>query len=684
MSDRYDRDGYASDYYADDDSGDGQYGSYGRSSRARDDYSSRGRSASYERDAYSSSSYANAPAASRRAGYSDYSSYSDDTLTSYGRGRSSRQSASAGAGAYRSSDGVSYRSAGTYRSPDAYRGTGEGSYRASGASGASDTYRSSDAGTYRSSSRSSARTYDSGQETARQRVQARTSRTSQQGGRAAYAGQATRSTRGTHSERTTRTDQTSRTTRASSRAEQTSRTSARAEQPTRTSRASHAASAQDYSYAEPKKKRNILKIALIAVAAVVVVAGIGIAIYLNTISSNMHAGVTQDLRNALVETDMSKEPFYMLLIGSDGSQQRDEEEGYGGISRSDSMMLARVDAPNKKVTLVSLHRDTMTDMGEYGVNKLNAAHAFGGAALTVETVAKLCDVDISHYAEINFDAFVAVVDAIGGVEVDVPISFEDEDAGGSLEAGVQVLDGEQALILCRARHAFDEMVGDADLIRAANQRMVLGAIAHKLLESDVATIANTVRVVSEYVTTDLEINDLIGLAQALQGFDPGYDLYSGMQPVEAMYEDDIWWAVTSEPDWTNMMARVKQGLPPVTESEIDEATGTVMATAGTGAIDTSVHGMRISVRNGTDRSGLGAEAAGVLQKAGYTNINFGNANSTDWKETVVVCKSEAQEADGWQIVKDLGQGKVIENDGDFLIEGSFLVIVGADWKSPSS
>ncbi len=75
---------------------------------------------------------------------------------------------------------------------------------------------------------------------------------------------------------------------------------------------------------------------------------------------------------------------------------------------------------SKKVTLVSLHRDTMVDMGEYGVNKLNAAHVFGGPALSVQTVSKLAGVDISHYAEINFDGFRDIVDALGGIEVDVP------------------------------------------------------------------------------------------------------------------------------------------------------------------------------------------------------------------------------------------------------------------------
>ncbi|MCG5014988.1 LCP family protein, partial [Collinsella aerofaciens] len=89
------------------------------------------------------------------------------------------------------------------------------------------------------------------------------------------------------------------------------------------------------------------------------------------------------------------------------------------------------------------------------------------------------------------DGFKDIVDALGGVEVDVPMEIDDEDAGGHLDAGLQTLSGDQALILCRSRHAYDEY-GDGDSYRAANQRLVLSAIAKKILSADVATMASTV------------------------------------------------------------------------------------------------------------------------------------------------------------------------------------------------
>ena len=198
----------------------------------------------------------------------------------------------------------------------------------------------------------------------------------------------------------------------------------------------------------------------------------------------------------------------MLLIGADKSEDREASGEYGGAYRTDSMILARVDPKEKEVTLISIPRDTRINLPGYGEQKINAAYAFGAASLAVDTVSDLADVPISHYAEIDFDGFKAVVDALGGIEVDVPMEINDDMAGGHVDAGLQTLNGEQALILCRSRHNYDD-IGNGDAIRAANQRLVLSAIMEKAMNSDVATITNTVSTLAEYVTTDYSVTGLV-------------------------------------------------------------------------------------------------------------------------------------------------------------------------------
>lgn len=429
---------------------------------------------------------------------------------------------------------------------------------------------------------------------------------------------------------------------------------------------------------------------VIAAILVVCLGGAGVAFaYYNGISANLHEGVTDDLRDQLVKTDLANEPFYMLLMGTDGSNDRSASAEYEGDQfRSDSLILARIDPVDNKVTLVSIHRDTLVDMGEYGQNKINAAHAIGGAALTVKTVSELAGVPISHYAEINFDGFRDIVNALGGVDVDVPMEIDDIDAGGYLAQGQQTLDGDQALILCRARHAYDDY-GDGDTYRAANQRLVLSAIAKKILSADIGTMASTVTALSEYVTTDLEITDIIGLAQAMQGLDPASDIYSAMEPTTSAYVDGGWYEYTNTTAWKTMMDRINKGLPPTEEDVVDEYSGTVLATTGNGQVGgsdtpgtvatTEPRTGNIVIKNGNGIAGAASVAAEKLEGVGYT-VETGNANDFDYSQTIVIYNYANQANEAKEIATTIGVGKAQLNDGTYAFTGDFLVVLGSDWS----
>ena len=438
--------------------------------------------------------------------------------------------------------------------------------------------------------------------------------------------------------------------------------------------------------APQKKKASIGKRIALALLILLLLVGGGVAICINVISGNLHKGVTQDVRDALVKTEYSKEPFCMLLLGTDESQERATDETYGGSFRSDSMMLARIDCPNKKVTLISLERDTLLDMGDAGWQKLNAASAIGGPAYAIEMVSKMAhDTPISHYALIDFDGFCDVVNALGGIDVDVPIEIDDDDAGGYLAAGPQTLNGDQALILCRSRHAYEEY-GSGNSYRSANQRMVLSAIAQKILASDIGTIASTVGTLSKYLSTDLGINDIIGIAQALRGLDMSSDMYTAMQPTTSLYEDGMWYNTCDEPEWKEMLDRVNQGLPP-TETDVVDATGTVLATTGSGQ---SLGGSSaneflnkksgtVVIRNGGAPAGSGGKVGEVIAAMGYTT-DIANANSSDFDETVIVYQAADKRSEAMEIAQAMGIGRVVKNDaGEYLMNGDFLVVLGSDY-----
>ena len=473
---------------------------------------------------------------------------------------------------------------------------------------------------------------------------------------------------------------------SSSRSRETRPTQSERRQQTNRNRThtSDSTTSRSYAVREARTQRKKSKLPIIGGVVLVVLLAIGIGVfkYISTISDNLHQGITDDVRDVLVETKYAEEPFYMLLMGTDKSQAR-EEEGTYGVYRSDSMMLCRVDCVNKKVSIISLQRDTLVDMGEYGMQKLNAASLIGGPSYAIEKINELAGVQISHFAMVDFDGFEAIVDAVGGVEVDVPIEINDPDAGGYVAAGKQVLTGEQALILCRSRHTYDSY-GAGDNYRAANQRMVLSALANKILGADLATIASSVTTLSQYVTTDFELTDIVGLAQAMRGIDMTSDIYTAMQPTESVYENGMWYDVTIEDEWKTMMDRVNQGLSP-TEGDIVDPTGTVLASSGSGSqiggssanVYTNVKSGSVTVYNGNGKPGASSAGASVIANMGYTT-ETGNAQSYDYEHTLVIFNDVARRSEAEEIAQQLGAGCLILNNGAYQFSSDFLVIVGAD------
>ena len=216
-------------------------------------------------------------------------------------------------------------------------------------------------------------------------------------------------------------------------------------------------------YAERARQRRrgrvIRRGLLIGVLGVLLVGVVTAGAWVTSLMSRLNDGevITSDLLATLTDSDVTREPFYMLLLGTDG---RPGEETY----RTDSIILARVDPTDKEVTLISIPRDTAY-VYQGSTVKINAVFSYGGSDDMVQAVNDLCGVQISEYAEINFDGLKALVDAVGGIDIYVPEGdgVDDPEAGPVvIEPGQQHMDGEAALTFCRARHQFAD--GDYTLL----------------------------------------------------------------------------------------------------------------------------------------------------------------------------------------------------------------------------
>ena len=334
--------------------------------------------------------------------------------------------------------------------------------------------------------------------------------------------------------------------------------------------------------------RAVARVTLLGLL-VAVVAFVAFAIpYVIRVNSNLQneERITEELREALTLTEEREpdDPFYMLLMGIDRDEGRTESAEYGADDsnyRSDSIMLVRVDPKTPSVTLVSIHRDTWVELGEYGMQKINAAFTFGGPAYMVETVEKLAGVEISHYAEVDMDGFASIVNQLGGITVNLGVDVYDPYYTGlDLKAGEQEINGYTAALLCRARHAYDSY-GDGDVYRAANQRAVISAIVKKILKSDPVTMASTVETLSHYVNTDFDVATILDLASQFRKLDVDNNVWSGMCPTAGYYDESlgVWYEELQVDAWNEMMERVKAGLPPLAEGEEDQTAGIAASSA---------------------------------------------------------------------------------------------------------
>lgn len=400
---------------------------------------------------------------------------------------------------------------------------------------------------------------------------------------------------------------------------------------------------------------------LIAVG-VVVAAIAGYTAYINgRLQSN-----DAELLASLKQSD-ENEPFYMLLMGVDSDEERQAE---GDTGRSDSIMLVRVDPVNVKVTMVSIHRDTLVNISGYGNSKINAAYAYGGKALMVQTVSQFAGVDISHYAEVDFNSFSKIVDAIGGIEVTLPMDVYDPDYTGlDLKAGPQTLDGNTALLLCRCRHAYDAY-NDGDQYRAAAQRMVITAMVKKILSSDAATMVSAITQLSGSVTTDMDVSSILSLAAKMKGLDFDNDVQTAINPTTSAYINGIWYEKSNSSEWKTMMARVDAGESPTTDSSD--------SSSGDGSDDDQQETGSVQVLNCTGTSGLAARLASRLGQLGY-NATATDGGKRDNTTTTVYYNGSANQSKAEALARHLGDSvSAQKNDGTYSTSYDMVVVVGDD------
>ncbi|WP_235019929.1 LCP family protein [Ruania rhizosphaerae] len=221
----------------------------------------------------------------------------------------------------------------------------------------------------------------------------------------------------------------------------------------------------------PSRRRRVRRRRILTVVALLLVLAlawpIGLLVWAN--SQINHVAATND--------DLSTDGTTYLLAGSDSREDSGLTGDTTGGERTDTIILLTA-PPSGTASLISIPRDTFVDIPGYGPNKINAAYAYGGPGLLVDSVQTLTGIEVDHYVEIGMGGVADVVDAVGGVELCLDYDVDDPDSDLVWEAGCHMADGDTALAFARMRKA--DPLGDIG--RTQRQQQVISAVSDAVVD----------------------------------------------------------------------------------------------------------------------------------------------------------------------------------------------------------
>ncbi len=329
-------------------------------------------------------------------------------------------------------------------------------------------------------------------------------------------------------------------------------------------------------------------------------------------------------------------------------------------TRTDVAFVVHYDSAQESLSLISIPRDTRVSVCDevedllgksYGVMKFNAVHAIGGekygpqaAVLQLED---LLGISIDHYVKVDFDALVEIVDAVGGVEVDVPqdMKWDMSDTGDikiDLKKGLQTLDGNKALQLVRYRKGY----ANGDVGRIQVQQMFLKALAEKVLstESIVKNLGDYIKVMYKHVETDVSLTDALKYANYITKIDMSKMTMETL-PGVGQYVGGVSYFIHDPAATQEMVDRIFYSVAPVVNED--------------GSIDSK--SLLIEVSNGGNVTGLAGRFTEMLSQEGYRLTDPTTYNGEQVNYTRIQVKTQGA---GKDLVKYFDNAKVEQAPSD--------------------
>ena len=331
--------------------------------------------------------------------------------------------------------------------------------------------------------------------------------------------------------------------------------------------------------------------------------------------------------------NIAQERVNILLLGTD---KRAQEQG---PSRTDTMIVVTVDPQSNTAGMLSIPRDLWVSIPNYSEGRINTAHFLGesydypggGPALAKKTVQYALGIPVHYYVRVNFEGFEKLVDAIGGITIDVEEAIHDDEYPDGnygymtidIPAGMQHMDGKTALQYARARH------GGTDFVRSERQQQVVKAIRDKVLRLDIplTRIPEMLRIVGGSVQTDLSLSDMYTLAKL------GREIST--EKIKNAVVDETMTTPQTTPDGAQVLIPNRARIREVVNDLFGGPAPTTIAALSEKEL-IAQEAAKIEVQNGTLTPGLAERTAEYLTDLGYSVVSFSNADRSDYATSVVL------------------------------------------------
>lgn len=416
-----------------------------------------------------------------------------------------------------------------------------------------------------------------------------------------------------------------------------------------------------------KKKKNFAKRFFITIFLILLFSAAGFAAYGYFLSAKMNTG---DIAAKKVDI---KKPVNILVLGVDAGNPKDKTSS--NRRRSDTMMVVRYDPTTDKVYMLSLPRDTRVNI-DGRIEKLNAAHAFGGVPLAISTIESMLNININYYLKIDYAGFKKCIDAVGGVDMVIPrdMDYDSHEISIHFKKGEKVhLDGEKAEQFVRWRknnHGGGYAMGDIGRV-GTQQEFIIKVLEKLKTPEGILRIPDLLNTISKYASTNMDYGTMLRYSAKITKVN-SENIEKRILEGEPKYINGVSYYIWNEEKNADYLAVFRGDYSD--NSYVDSSDSGNQSDTNKQSEDVNKNSINVTVLNSTGHNGLAAEYKTKLHSLGYNVIGTGNYSKKLLTTTINDYSSNNY---GNAVYNDLNIG-VVKQRSSNEVKSDVVIILGTD------